>query len=185
MFTFLFPLLFGFSCHLASAFTTAFSCRWGERGGSLITLVLRNFLGIPVWAIGFGMAIHVSSPFLLGPKMALKILGWFLIAVGGVIILIALFVIRWRAASPSTQDRLVQSGLYAHVRHPIHSGTFLEFLGVFCLKPTYAVAVACVLGFFWVWLQTRAEEYDLLQRLPKYQEYMNRIPRFFPRLRKR
>jgi hypothetical protein len=53
MFIFLVPLMFGFAANLASAFTTAFSRRWGERRGAVITAVLRDILGIPVWVLGF------------------------------------------------------------------------------------------------------------------------------------
>ncbi len=83
---------------------------------------------------------------------------------------------------PSTQDALAQNGIYAHVRHPIHAGTLLEFIGLFIVMPTQVVTLACVLGIAWVLVQTRLEEYDLLQRLPGYRDYMDRVPRFLPRL---
>lgn len=184
MFLFLIPLLAGFTFNSASALTTAFSRRWGEGRGSLITAILRNVLGIPVWAIGFLMAVRAPSPGLFAKTIAVDAVGILLIAVGGVIIIIALFAIRARAAVPSTADRLVRSGLYSSIRHPIHSGTFLEFVGIFLLHPTQTVAVACVLGTVWANVQTRLEEYDLLQRLPSYREYMSQVPRFVPRLRK-
>jgi protein-S-isoprenylcysteine O-methyltransferase Ste14 len=86
---------------------------------------------------------------------------------------------------PSTRDTLVHSGIYAHVRHPIHTGTFLEFMGLLLLIPTQTVTLACTVGLAWVLVQTRLEERDLLQRLPDYREYMNRVPRFLPRFRAR
>jgi protein-S-isoprenylcysteine O-methyltransferase Ste14 len=181
MFYFLIPLLLGFSFNLASAFTTAFSRKWGERNGSIVTIILRDVLGIPVWAIGFGLAFVTPSLTLFTSTLYTDIVGWFLITVGGVIILIALVTIRWRAAGPSSRDTLAEDGLYAYVRHPIHSGTFLEFMGLLLLKPTSAVALACVLGVIWVLIQTRLEELDLLQRLPAYRGYLQRIPRFVPR----
>ncbi|MFH1523633.1 MAG: methyltransferase [Chloroflexota bacterium] len=180
-FLFFIPLVLGFSFNLASAFTTIFSRKWGERGGSILTAVLRDILGIPVWAIGFGLAAITPSPGLFAPVVATQILGWFLIGAGGVIILAALITICVRAAIPSTVDALAQDGLYAYVRHPIHSGTLLEFFGLFIIIPTQVVALACTLGIIWVLVQTRLEELDLLQRLPAYREYMQRVPRFVPR----
>ena len=178
---FLIPLIVGFACNLASAFTNAFSQRWGQRRGTFVTFMLRNVFGIPVWAIGFGLAIHAPSPALFASPGVVEITAWLVIAAGCSIILIALATIRSRAAMPSTRDVLVQNGIYAHVRHPIHSGTFLEFLGLLLLKPTLTVALACILGSVWVFLQTKLEEFDLLQRMPIYREYMNRVPRFLPR----
>ena len=47
MYGFLISLLVGFVLARASAFTAAYSQRWGERGSRVATLILRNFLGIP------------------------------------------------------------------------------------------------------------------------------------------
>jgi len=184
MFFFLIPLMVGFAANLASAFTTAYSRRWGDRRGSLLTILLRDILGIPVWALGFVLAFVQKSPVPLFASPAARLLGWLLIAAGGAIILVALAVLRYRAAAPSVRDALVQSGLYGLIRHPIHSGTMLEFAGLFLARPTITVAAACVLGVVWVLVQTELEERDLLRRLPDYREYRARVPRFLPRFRK-
>ena len=182
VYEFLIPLLFGFACNLASAFTAAFSQRWGARRGAQLTFVLRNILGIPVWAVGMVMAFRSPQPALFDPGIAVRVAGWGLVLAGGAVIVLALFAIRGRAAAPSMGDALVQNGVYARVRHPIHSGTLLEFGGLFLLNPSTAAAVACAMGVGWVLLQTRFEEIDLAQRLPGYREYMRRVPRFVPRL---
>ena len=183
MFLFLIPLTAGFACNLASAFTTAF-CHWyGEKRGSLMIVLLRDVFGIPVWSLGFLLAFRASSPALFTSFASLQIIGWLLAAAGGMVILAALYAIRLRSIAPSARDTLVQNGLYGLVRHPIHSGVMLEFAGLILISPTLTTAAACFLGLIWVQLQTRFEEYDLLQRLPEYRDYMNRVPRFFPRLR--
>ncbi len=182
---FLVPLLIGFAFNLASAFTAAYSRRWGERRGTWTTVILRDVLGIPVWALGVVMAFRAPSPFIFPPSPAIRIPGIALVSIGAVIIIIALVSIRIRAAAPSSRDALVQSGLYGLIRHPIHSGTILEFVGLWLFKPTVTVAVAGALGILWVLLQSRLEEKDLVQRLPAYREYMGRVPRFVPRFRSR
>jgi protein-S-isoprenylcysteine O-methyltransferase Ste14 len=194
VYRFFIPLLIGFAFNLASAFTAEFSRRWGERRGAVVSAVLRDLLGIPVWATGFFLAARdptllVSSAFvdeveadgLIG--VVARLLGWSLIALGGAVILAALVTIRQRALAPSAGDSLAQTGLYAHVRHPIHSGTLLEFFGLFLVLLTRAMALSCYLGVGWVLLQTRCEEYDLLRHLPGYRAYMQRVPRFLPRLK--
>jgi protein-S-isoprenylcysteine O-methyltransferase Ste14 len=185
MFLFLVPLVVGFACNLASAFTTAFSRRWGERRGSLLTVIFRDVLGIPVWAIGFVLAIRTPSSGLFVSTIITEVLGWLMISTGGAIIIAALVTIRFQAGKASTSDCLVHRGMYAHVRHPIHTGTFLEFVGIFLIKPTLTAALACALGVVWLLLQTRLEELDLVQRIPSYREYMNRVPRFVPHLLRR
>jgi protein-S-isoprenylcysteine O-methyltransferase Ste14 len=71
------------------------------------------------------------------------------------------------------------------VRHPIYSGGILIAVGLALLKPTSTFALACVLGFLWLIIQARLEEIDLAQRVPEYQEYLEQLPRFLPRIRNR
>jgi protein-S-isoprenylcysteine O-methyltransferase Ste14 len=182
---FLIPLLLGFAANVASAFTSAWSRRLGDRWGAVVTIALRGMLGIPVWAFGLALAFRTPSAELFPPTGVTRGIGWLVIAAGAVLIVMALVTLRRTAMLPSTHDALVQTGLYAHLRHPIHAGTGLEFAGLFLLAPTWAVLLACALGIGWLLAQTRAEEHDLLQRLPEYRGYMQRVPRFFPRLRGR
>jgi protein-S-isoprenylcysteine O-methyltransferase Ste14 len=181
MYLFLIPLVLGFASNLASAFTNTYSRWWGERGGSLATVILRDILGIPVWAFGFVLAYLSPARMWIQASWVKDASAWLLIAAGAVIICLALVTIRGRAAQPTTRDGLARDGLYGRVRHPIHSGTLLEFAGVFLLQPNWAVAAACGLGVLWVLLQTHFEEMDLLQRIPGYGEYMRVVPRFLPR----
>jgi protein-S-isoprenylcysteine O-methyltransferase Ste14 len=182
MFLFLVPLLIGFSFNSASVFTTFYSRHLGERGGRLVAILLRDVLGIPVWAIGYGMAILASPTLLFDPTIITALLAAILILAGAGIIIWGLYSIRWRAAAPSLQDSLVVNGLYAHIRHPLYSGMILELCGLLTWIPTLNVFVACLVGIIWVFIQARLEEMDLLERLPAYKEYMQRVPRFVPRL---
>jgi len=134
-----------------------------------------------VWASGLALAVRKPSSNMFASGLVIEILGWVLISAGGVIILLGLNAIRWRAAMPSVQDELVQDGIYAHIRHPIHTGTFFEVAGLWLLEPTRTVTLACVLWLVWLYVQTRLEETDLVQRIRGYREYMNQVPRFLPR----
>ncbi len=182
MYWFLLFLIPGFISNLASAFTTTFSEKWGRKTGTFITIILRDVTGIPLWAIGFVMAIRASSKLLYEISLPVQIIGWIIIAIGAVIITIALVSIRLKAAAPSTGDTLVNKGIYSMVRHPIHSGTFLEFAGLFMLWPSLQVGIASAAGVLWIVLQSRYEEKDLVKRIPEYSDYMKQVPRFFPNL---
>ncbi len=175
-------LLVGFACNLASAFTGAYSRRLGGRAGTVATVLLRDVFGIPVWGLGFALAAAEKSATLFTPTIVSGAGGWVLILAGAAVIVAALLTIRLRAAAPTAHDGLAQTGLYARVRHPIHSGTILEFLGLMLVRPTVPVVLSCALGLAWVLLQTRFEERDLLRRIPGYGEYMKRVPRFVPRI---
>ncbi len=177
-------LLAGFGCNAASAFTTAHSRRWGERRGQLITGVLRNLLGIPVWVVGLALAVRTPSPALFASNAGTTAIAWLLLVIGSLVQVLALAALRRRAALPSTRDTLVERGPYGRLRHPIYAGLLLEFLAIALLKPTRDAALACALGALWAVLQARLEEIDLVQRLPAYRDYMRRVPRFLPRRRR-
>jgi protein-S-isoprenylcysteine O-methyltransferase Ste14 len=183
MFCYLVPLLLGFIFNCASAFTSFYSHRFGARGGKLVSIVLRDVLGIPVWAFGYGLAVLSESAELFKPSLISSMLAWVLILAGAAIIITGLVSLRWRAAAPSIQDTLVAQGLYGHIRHPLYSGMILELTGLFLYIPTLSVLVASILGVVWVMVQARLEEMDLMGRLPAYKDYMQRVPRFVPRLR--
>lgn len=181
MFLFLLPLLVGFAFNCASAFTTFFSTRLGERSGRLLCIVLRDVVGIPLWAIGYGMAALAASPQFFTPTLLTSALAWLLIIFGSAVIIAGMVSLRWKAAAPSLKDSLVTDGLYAHIRHPFYTGMFAQLLGLALWFPTQSMSLACLIGMLWIGLQARLEELDLLQRLPAYKEYMQRVPRFLPR----
>ncbi len=183
MYLFLIPLLLGFIFNSASAFTAYYSRQFGGRGGRLVSIILRDVVGIPVWAIGYVLAAKASAATLFRHITIASAMGWLLILAGVAIISVGVLSLRWRAAAPSTQDTLVQDGLYAHIRHPLYSGMILELVGIFLLIPTLPMLIAFILGVLWVMVQARLEEIDLVKRLPAYGEYMQRVPRFIPRFK--
>jgi protein-S-isoprenylcysteine O-methyltransferase Ste14 len=180
---FLVPLVLGFGLNAASAFTAAYSRRWGPARGQWVSAILRNVVGIPVWALGLALAVRAPGDPLIARGPLLAAAGLLLLGAGLVPITLGVWTLRRRAAAPSMDDALEERGIYGLVRHPIYAGALLEFLGTALWQPTAPVLVACALGLGWVALQARLEERDLLQRLPAYRAYMTRVPRFVPRLR--
>lgn len=178
-------IVIGFALVGASAFTALYSRWWGERGGQMATIVLRNLLGIPLWFTGFVLAWLAPSPFLFNPYKLVTFIGWSLIVAGSIPVIWGHIELGWRTHMPSVKDTLVQHGLYAYVRHPIYAGGMLILAGLVLIRPTLAFVLACVLGIVWLIVQTRLEEIDLLQRMPDYKEYMKQVPRFVPRLWRR
>jgi len=181
-YAFLIPLLLGFALGGASAFTAAYSRRWGERRGQMATVILRNALVIPLWLIGYILAWRAPAPFQFVSGGAVPALGWLLIAVGGLPVIWGHLQLGLRTHMPSVRDTLVRSGLYARLRHPTYAGGILIFGGLALLRPTAPLLVASAIGIGWAVVQARLEELDLVQRLPDYREYMRQVPRFFPRL---
>ena len=180
---FLIPLIFGFVFAGASAFTAVYSRRFGERGGTIVTAILRNLLGIPLLVIGYVWAWLIPSQWIFTSNTILTTLGWILIVVGAVPLLAGHLYVGMRSHFPSVKDTLVRHGLYAYVRHPIYAGVLLVLPGLVLLRPTLTVLIASAAAVIWVFIQARLEETDLIQRIPEYRAYMRDVPRFIPRWR--
>lgn len=77
----------------------------------------------------------------------------------------------------------MDTGPYRHIRHPIYVSFFLFVVALFLINIsliTFLVASALVVFYFYYWLPR--EEKSLRAKIPGYAEYMERTPRFFPRL---
>lgn len=83
---------------------------------------------------------------------------------------------------PRDDARLVVSGVYAHVRHPIYGGLMLTAVGWALVSASLlALILAAVLvGFFG--LKSRREEAWLDQRYEGYADYVSQTRRFVPYL---
>ncbi len=84
---------------------------------------------------------------------------------------------------PRESGRLIETGLYKYVRHPIYTGLLLATLGS-CVQ-----SMAVVKFFFWFLLlalliyKARFEEKLLAAKYSTYTDYMKRTGRFVPRLK--
>jgi protein-S-isoprenylcysteine O-methyltransferase Ste14 len=185
MYIFLVPLLVGFAFSSASTFTAAYSARLGGRGGQLVSVLLRDVLGIPVWALGLALAVRASASQLMATNAVSDVFSWFLLGAGSCLQIWAIVFIRVRAVAPTDQDSLVQQGPYARIRHPIYTGLLCQLAGLAFYVPTLPVILACLIFIGWIFLQANLEERDLLRRVPGYGEYMQQVPPFFPRFRKK
>jgi len=81
--------------------------------------------------------------------------------------------------------RVIDTGPYALVRHPIIASFFGMVIGLFLINPA-ATTLLVMLYTFWDFGRAALREEKLLsQNLPDYAAYMQRTPRFLPRLWRR
>ena len=82
------------------------------------------------------------------------------------------------------QPRLIDSGAYSWVRHPMYLGTLMLCLGFFFASLSL-LSLGVWLGFFILYdKMTTYEEKDLIRILgDEYVAYQKRVPKWFPRLR--
>lgn len=79
--------------------------------------------------------------------------------------------------------RVINSGPYGMVRHPIITTFFGLAIGVFLINPALPTLII-VFYTFWDFLGAAKQEEELLSRnLPDYPAYMAKTPRFLPRIK--
>ena len=80
---------------------------------------------------------------------------------------------------PRSGARLVTTGPFRLVRHPIYSGGLLVFTGVSLRFSWAALVLTGVLAVLWAF-KTQVEERHLRARFPEYDEYGRRTSRLVP-----
>lgn len=81
---------------------------------------------------------------------------------------------------PNNSARLVTSGVYAHIRHPIYSSFIQLSFGVaFLIGTPGSIAIAFVSLIFY-YFKSVYEEKLLIQKYPEYNPYKKSAGRFIP-----
>ena len=111
-------------------------------------------------------------------------------ALGAVLALLGALLVLWAVRelghsftpfpTPRDDGRLVATGPFVYVRHPIYAGGILFAVG-FALATSPAALVPTV-GLALLWTRKAArEEEQLSRRFPEYADYRSRVPgRFLP-----
>jgi protein-S-isoprenylcysteine O-methyltransferase len=140
-------------------------------------------------------AFLVLQPVLL-PGLGLHIDAWWgalLQLVGLILVAGALLLHAWsrlhlqhfyaERVELQPEHRLVDSGPYAHMRHPLFTAYFMFVTGLLLINPAIPTLLVAVY-VYWDFYRAAKEEEDLLgEQLPGYDGYMARTPRFVPKLR--
>jgi protein-S-isoprenylcysteine O-methyltransferase Ste14 len=137
---------------------------------------------IQSFAAVFVVAIFIVSSLdhLLGwsrVPLAVVIAGAALIA-AGFAVMFAAFRDNSFAASTVTvaeDQRVIDSGLYAHVRHPMYTGALVMFAGIpLAMASWWGLVPALLLAATIVWRLTDEESY-LARNLPGYEDYRGKV----------
>ncbi|MBA7698463.1 hypothetical protein ES703_107140 [subsurface metagenome] len=114
----------------------------------------------------------------------LFILGWVVWAVGMVLVMAPIVMFPRRGGVTKGKSfvhttRLVDSGIYAVVRHPQYLGGILSiFVATPLLYPHWLFAILGIPGAVILYWSTKEEEKRLIERFGNdYRSYMQRVPR--------
>jgi len=85
----------------------------------------------------------------------------------------------------SGAGEIARGGIYARIRHPRYTGSFLAILGACLLAGTRTMWIVAAVWLALTLLAISFEERELRARFgARYEEYCRRVPRFIPSLRK-
>jgi len=83
---------------------------------------------------------------------------------------------------PVEHGELIQTGLYAYVRHPIYLGVILMTLAWFLHTQAVLTLVEFIAVMIFFEVKSRQEEYWMRQVYPEYAEYQRRTAKLVPRV---
>ena len=81
---------------------------------------------------------------------------------------------------PRADGRLIDTGIYARLRHPIYAGMIFASFGWSVLTGSIGAFVAAFVLAVFLDAKARREEMWLLERYDAYAEYRRRSKRFLP-----
>jgi len=123
----------------------------------------------PIWQIGDYGACALVGVMLVG----LALIWWARMQLGRL----------WSSAITRKEEhRLVETGPYALVRHPIYTGIITALLATAATQATLLALLGAVLIAIGLWVKARTEERFLLAELgpDAYESYRSRVPMLIP-----
>ncbi len=140
----------------------------------LLTWGIPALRGRPLWRVGTAGGYALAAVTLAGVAM----MWWARIFLGRL----------WSSAITRKEGhRLVDSGPYAYVRHPIYAGLIAALTATAAAQATPSALAGAALVIFGLWLKARAEERFLSDELGAdiYGDYRRRVPMLVPFLPRR
>jgi protein-S-isoprenylcysteine O-methyltransferase Ste14 len=94
-------------------------------------------------------------------------------------------LVGWAERDPRQfPPRVVDTGIYARLRHPRYVAAMSALLGLAVFSGSLRMVELSFLSIPVYWLLTEEEERELLARIGEpFREYRQRVPRFLPRLK--
>ena len=116
-------------------------------------------------------------------RMPELIAGLAVMAIGGLVIMLGLSELGSNLSvmpRPRQGSALIQSGIYARIRHPMYAGLIELSLGWAAVTSSGAAFVACLALAAVLDLKARREEAWLAENFADYPDYRRRTRRFVP-----
>lgn len=150
---------------------------------------------IGVWIVTLYPIIFIFYPNIVSntfpvpfiSSLPLEIPGILLIVVGCILTTVSLIQLGLSARFylPKQKTKLMTSGVYSFCRNPLYVGAHLSFFGIFLLLPSLIYLVGFCLFLINQHFRILQEEEFLIKSFgAEYENYMRRVGRYLPRIRR-
>lgn len=116
---------------------------------------------------------------------AQQIISWILLS-GSLVFAIWGFVLLYRMGNPSDghlerTTRLITTGLYGYIRHPLYLSLILGGFGAMAKDPGWVQILLAILNLIALFLTAKVEEGEMIRKFgDEYRDYMKKSRMFFP-----
>lgn len=126
------------------------------------------------------------------PFSTVHIVAWILLLVSAYLVVHAIILIkRSGSPDPTRQDvplfevekttKLVTTGIYAHIRHPLYSSLLFLAWGIALKNITWLTGILALIATGFLTATARADEVESINYFgPSYEKYMQKTKRFIP-----
>jgi protein-S-isoprenylcysteine O-methyltransferase Ste14 len=141
----------------------------------LILFMTAAFIGVPAIAAIDVFHWHV----LPGPPEIVQNTGLFMFVAGWFVTALALrenaFAVTVVRLQDERMHKVVDTGIYSRLRHPMYSGNPLILVGLSLWLGSYLAVFCAVLPVALLMIRIRLEERFLMRELPGYSDYSSRV----------
>ncbi|NIS82177.1 MAG: isoprenylcysteine carboxylmethyltransferase family protein [Anaerolineales bacterium] len=133
-----------------------------------------------------GLVLLNSDAWFLDPFSVLQLISWTLL-IGSLLLALHGFRLLRTTGSPDGDiedtTRLVTTGAYRHIRHPLYCSLLILGVGAFLKDPSVLGFSLLVILLLFLYATAKVEERDNLQKFGSaYREYMKKTKMFIPYL---
>ncbi len=146
---------------------------FGKRGEGWFLLQILLLVLLALTARWYTVALPLS----------IIIIGIILLAAGGMMSLSGIVNLGNNITpfpKPRSDTKLITSGVYSYIRHPIYSGLVFGIMGWSLVIGSIPGMILSVVFFIFFDQKTRHEERWLTERFPEYEDYKRRVRKLVP-----
>ncbi|KON27704.1 hypothetical protein AC481_04080 [miscellaneous Crenarchaeota group archaeon SMTZ-80] len=132
-----------------------------------------NIIGV---IVGIMFFLNIFLPLLLGIEPIIEellVIGWIMLIIGMIFVILSIITLRRKGI-----NRIVDSGIYGIVRHPMYIGGMVLFLSHIFFFQHWIIAVNTIVAIFCTYLSIRLGDQRNIEKFgDDYKHYMQKVPR--------